>query len=72
MEESGISGIRYNVYYEDGNFAQMYSLQLGEETALKYAKSCCNQMKGRIDVLMSNGIEFKVYESLREKKEGES
>ena len=72
MEESGISGIRYNVYYEDGNFAQMYSLQLGEEKALKYAKSCCNQMKGRIDVLMSNGIEFKVYESLREKKEGES
>ena len=72
MEESGISGIRYNVYYEDGNFAQMYSLQLGEEEALKYARSCCDQMNGRVDVLMSNGIEFKVYESLSERKKDKS
>jgi len=56
------SGIRYNVYYEDGNFAQMYSLALGEDLAYKYAKLCCDQVGGSVKILMSNDYEFSVYE----------
>lgn len=59
------SGIRYNVYYEDGNFAQMYSLELGEDVAYKYAKLCCDQVGGTIKILMSNDHEFSVYEKKR-------
>ena len=61
------SGIRYNVYYEDGNFAQMYSLQLGEEKADKWARLCCDQMHGCVKVEMSNGIEMTVYENFSDK-----
>ena len=40
--------MRYLVYDKNGNFAQSYSLELGEEKALKYAKYTCERVEGRV------------------------